>query len=266
MVDDKGPQTAVEERESQPEGDQGQQPIAEKNPASLAVRSGKTEAQAPVAGIEGAEAEGTDHQPGHRQGEAADRHAVSQRPHRLGQRQAHQRSQCNAAPLEDGPGFAVVGKGGTGQLQIAVEILLAADLGPGRVKAEGDDAEQQIDDPDAEIFTATAGELQALPVSRNSRSRRDGGRLRRCRRRAGDGREQPGIVGRPPAGVGQGGKGLAQLHQAFAVIRLRRGQPFAEGFKPGKIGGPDRLGIGLRGNSQYFVVIECGSRHRHKSG
>ena len=44
-------------------------------------------------------------------------------------------------------------------IRIAVEVLLVAHLGPGRVDAESQDREQDIDDPDLEIFEALAVEL-----------------------------------------------------------------------------------------------------------
>jgi hypothetical protein len=40
---------------------------------------------------------------------------------------------------------------------VAVEISVASDLGPGRIDAKRDDRQQDVDDPDAEIFLGAAG-------------------------------------------------------------------------------------------------------------
>src|SRR5688500_536936 len=45
---------------------------------------------------------------------------------------------------------------------VAVEVLELADLGPGQVDAEGDDDQQQVHDPDAEILAAAGRELDRV--------------------------------------------------------------------------------------------------------
>jgi len=45
-----------------------------------------------------------------------------------------------------------------GQFGVPIKVLQPPHLGPRRIDAQGDDRQQQIDDPDAEIFGATTGE------------------------------------------------------------------------------------------------------------
>ena len=53
-----------------------------------------------------------------------------------------------------------------GHVRVAVEVLRRAPPRPGRVQAERDDGEQQVDDPDAEVFAAGAGESDAVRLDR----------------------------------------------------------------------------------------------------
>ena len=47
---------------------------------------------------------------------------------------------------------------------VAVEVALLAYLGPGRVDAQGDDRQQQIHYPEAEIFACVASELEGIAL------------------------------------------------------------------------------------------------------
>jgi hypothetical protein len=51
-------------------------------------------------------------------------------------------------------------------MRVAVEVTLAANLGPGRVDAKGQDGQKHIDDPDAEIFAGRAGKGEGLAPHR----------------------------------------------------------------------------------------------------
>ncbi|WP_026613159.1 hypothetical protein [Ensifer aridi] len=53
-------------------------------------------------------------------------------------------------------------KGTAKQHGVAIEVPVAANLGPGGIDAERDDRQQDIDDPDTEIFAGAAGEGKAL--------------------------------------------------------------------------------------------------------
>jgi hypothetical protein len=50
----------------------------------------------------------------------------------------------------------------TGDTRIAVEILQPPYFGPGRINAKRCNRQQQIYDPDAEVFGAGAGEFKTL--------------------------------------------------------------------------------------------------------
>jgi hypothetical protein len=56
---------------------------------------------------------------------------------------------------------------------VAVKILQAPHLGPGRIDAQGGDDQHQVDDPDAEIFLAATGEQRTEDVGL---ARRTGGK------------------------------------------------------------------------------------------
>src|SRR5690606_22168600 len=56
----------------------------------------------------------------------------------------------------------VVFEAAAGDLRAAIEITGAAHLGPRRIDAQRDDGQQQVDDPDAEIFAAGAAEREML--------------------------------------------------------------------------------------------------------
>src|SRR5258707_8878568 len=45
---------------------------------------------------------------------------------------------------------------------MAVEIAALAHLGPGRVDAQRDDGEGEVDDPDAEVFAGMRGEFDRM--------------------------------------------------------------------------------------------------------
>jgi hypothetical protein len=64
------------------------------------------------------------------------------------------------APAQDRFRIAAEVEGGAGQLGVAVKIAQPARLGPGRVDAQRGHRQQQVDDPDAEVFGAAAGKRQ----------------------------------------------------------------------------------------------------------
>jgi len=175
------------------EGEHGRQP----GQVGLAHRSIETQAQAAVAGVPETKAQGAAHQVREGEQQADDHHHPEGGREAEGVVVSHQQHDRQQAPGQHGARIAMEIEAGPDQDRIAVEILQAAHLGPGRVDAEGGQREQQVDDPDAEVLAAVAREAQ-----------RQGARLRRRGDRLGVG--QDGCVG---GRVGQCMHGSAKRSQ-----------------------------------------------------
>ncbi len=98
---------------------------------------------------------------------SANRNATAKSPPMTGAKIARrvvgdQQQQHDDAADQDLYRPRVIVEAGAGEMGIAVEIALAANLGPGRIDAERDDRKKHVDDPDAEIFAGGAGEGEIL--------------------------------------------------------------------------------------------------------
>lgn len=82
-----------------------------------------------------------------------------------------QQARGDQASLENRHRIAVVFKRRAGEMRIVVEVAHLADFRPRGIYAERDDVEQQIDDPDAEVFGARTGKSQTLGTSGVARVR-----------------------------------------------------------------------------------------------
>ncbi|KAF1858517.1 hypothetical protein Lal_00015034 [Lupinus albus] len=122
----------------------------------------KAERQAAVERVRQAEAQRGPHhegQAGQQQRDGDDAHLQRQAERVVIEGQQHHGED---APAQDRLRVAAEVEAGAGELGVAVKVLQAAGLGPRRIDAQRGHREQQVDDPDAEIFRAAAGERQAM--------------------------------------------------------------------------------------------------------
>ncbi|MCB1417925.1 MAG: hypothetical protein KDJ74_02535 [Notoacmeibacter sp.] len=99
-------------------------------------------------------------------GKAKDQHA-EQRQADKGRHFQHdivndENAEGDDAPDQDADRIALILQGIAGNFGVAVEVAHPPDLGPGRIDAEGDHRQQDIDDPDAEILLPSAGEVHGM--------------------------------------------------------------------------------------------------------
>ncbi len=160
----------VRERRQQIERESRQNRPQQEDLVRLGILAGEGEAQTPVAGIGHAEAQRPHQQPRKHQ---PDRRQQQQRQHRRHppRQVERQRQHKDDRPaLENSGRAAVVVEARPAQPGVAIEILQRAHLGPCRVEAQRDDGQQQVDDPDAEVFRAAAAETHPQRL-RDGRSR-----------------------------------------------------------------------------------------------
>ncbi len=96
----------------------------------------------------------------------------------IGQVVGDERQHGDDAPLEDRHRVAVIVEVGVRDPGVAIEVALLAHLRPRRIDAERDERQEQVNQPDAEVFLPVAGEGEGVDA-RAGRGRRqlrlDGG-------------------------------------------------------------------------------------------
>ncbi len=165
----------MRERRQRIQGEHREHGPEQEHLVGLGIAPGEGKAQAAVAGVRHAKAQGTHQQQRkhHRQRQA--QRQCQEQGDMAGKLEHHRQAKHDGAALEDGGGTAVVIEARAVQPRVAVEVLHRADLGPGRVDAQRDNGQQGIDDPDAEKLGARADELEPQRTHRR-------GRLLVCRR------------------------------------------------------------------------------------
>ena len=128
---------------------------------SLPDRTGEAKAQSPITRVvqpepvrlcqhPGQHCNKPQHRDQRKRAEQMQRHLVQ-----------HQQQPGQQPSLQDRHRIAVIGEPRPVQVRVAIEVLKLAHLGPCRIDPHGRDRQQQVDDPDPEVFLAGSGELHA---------------------------------------------------------------------------------------------------------
>ena len=122
-------------------------------------RAGKAKTQSAIAAVMQPETDRTLYQPRkHRQQNQQNQQAQTNTESKR-EVVTDQQQDADDAPFQYGNGIAVVIETVPQQRRVAIEILQAAHLGPGRVNPQREYRQREIDDPDAKVFAAVAGKF-----------------------------------------------------------------------------------------------------------
>src|SRR5579862_1013584 len=135
-----------------------QQAAKEQHAEDVRLRALEAEAHVAVGRVARVELQRALDDPGHRRRDADDGGDRGQEMDLLQQRVSGEYHEHDDPALEDGHRVAEILERRVVQQRVAVEVALAAHLGPRRIDAERDDAQADVDDPDAEIFARAARE------------------------------------------------------------------------------------------------------------
>src|SRR5450830_510256 len=141
----------------------------------------KAEADTAIAGVVEFELQTAPDQPGHRHHESDQHEQADQRVEFERELIAEQQHDSDDATLENRHRVAVIFKAGAGDRSVVIKITQPSYLGPGGINPQRDDRQQQVDDPDTEVFGPAPTERKCLHGSR--------GRLYRWRGKIRAGRE-----------------------------------------------------------------------------
>src|SRR5690606_35645386 len=115
------------------------------------------EAQAAPGGVAGVEGERADDEPGGRDREGEEEGELEQRRDRAGEGEDQERGDDDEIADEDALRVGEILETVSEHAGVRAEIAAFPDLRPGGVEAERGDREEDVDDPDPEIFLPDAG-------------------------------------------------------------------------------------------------------------